>query len=317
MARIIGVDSLAFISLDGLYRALGKPGRDMARPGYCDACFTGDYAIPLTDCDGQRGPAALPAAGQPVTEERPSPPLAGTVALVTGASRGIGAAVAVELARLGAHLVLTARSQGGLEETDDAIRAVAATATRGATLLPLDLVKDAEKLDMLGPSIVQRFGRLDILVHAAGVLAKLTPVAHIQPRDWQESVAVNLSACWRLIRSCDPPLRAAPAGRAVVLTDAVASAPRAYWGLYGAAKAGQEHLVRSLGRGGGAHAAPRVAVRPRPGRHAAARRRHARREPGDRSGRPADVAPAIAALCLPGEAPPPHGEVVPRRRCGV
>ena len=110
---------------------------------------------------------------------------------------------------------------------------------------PSTCVKDAEKLDMLGPSIVQRFGRLDILVHAAGVLAKLTPVAHIQPRDWQESVAVNLSACWRLIRSCDPPLRAAPAGRAVVLTDGVASAPRAYWGLYGAAKAGQEHLVRS------------------------------------------------------------------------
>ncbi|MBD0272156.1 MAG: SDR family oxidoreductase, partial [Acetobacteraceae bacterium] len=169
------------------------------------------------------------------------PPLAGSVALVTGASRGIGAAVAVELARLGAHCVLTARTQGGLEETDDAIRA----AGGAATLLPLDLAKQAEKIDMLGPSIVERFGRLDILVHAAGVLAKLTPVAHIQPRDWQEAVAVNLSACWRLIRSCDPPLRAAPAGRAVVLTDAVAAGPHAYWGLYGAGKAGQEHLVRA------------------------------------------------------------------------
>ena len=123
-------------------------------------------------------------------------PLAGSVALVTGASRGIGAAAAVELARLGAHCVLTARTQGGLEETDDAIRALGGA----GTLLPLDLLKDAEKLDMLGPSIVQRFGRLDVLVHAAGVLSKLTPVAHVQPRDWQESVAVNLSACWRLIR---------------------------------------------------------------------------------------------------------------------
>jgi NAD(P)-dependent dehydrogenase (short-subunit alcohol dehydrogenase family) len=236
--------------------------------------------------------------------ERAPPPLAGSVALVTGASRGIGAAVAVELARLGAHCVLTARGQGGLEETDDAIRALGGK----ATLLPLDLLREAEKLDMLGPSVAQRFGRLDILVHAAGVLAKLTPVAHIQPRDWQESVAVNLSACWRLIRSCDPPLRAAPAGRAVVLTDAVAAAPRAYWGLYGAAKAGQEHLVRAW--------AAEVARTPLrvslfdPGPVATQLRAVAM--PGEDPTtlrKPAEVAPAVAALCLPGEAPR-HGEVV-------
>jgi NAD(P)-dependent dehydrogenase (short-subunit alcohol dehydrogenase family) len=224
-------------------------------------------------------------------------PLAGSVALVTGASRGIGAAAAVELARLGAHCVLTARTQGGLEETDDAIRALGGA----GTLLPLDLLKDAEKLDMLGPSIVQRFGRLDVLVHAAGVLSKLTPVAHVQPRDWQESVAVNLSACWRLIRSCDPPLRAAPAGRAVVLTDSVASAPRAYWGLYGAAKAGQEHLVRTW--------AAEVARTPLrvslfdPGPVATKLRAVAM--PGENPAalrKPAEVAPAIAALCLPEEA---------------
>lgn len=231
-------------------------------------------------------------------------PLAGSVALVTGASRGIGAAAALELARLGAHCVLTARRQGGLEETDDAIQAVGGA----ATLLPLDLAKDAEKLDMLGPSIVQRFGRLDILVHAAGVLSKLTPVAHIEPRDWQEAVAVNLSACWRLIRSCDPPLRSAPAGRAVVLTDAVAAAPRAYWGLYGATKAGQEHLVRAW--------AAEVARTPLrislfdPGPVATALRAVAMPgEDASRLARPGDVAPAIAALCLPG-APPPGGEVV-------
>jgi len=162
----------------------------------------------------------------------------GYVALVTGASRGIGRAVALALAAQGAHLVLTARSQGGLEETDDLIRQAGGT----ATLLPLDLVKEAEKIDMLGPSIVERFGRLDILVHSAAVLAKLTPVAHIMPRDWNESLAVNLSAAWRLIRSCDPPLRAAPAGRAVFLTDAK---PAAYWGLYGAAKAAEAHLVKA------------------------------------------------------------------------
>ena len=167
--------------------------------------------------------------------------LAGQVALVTGASRGIGRATALALAGMGAHLVLTARSQGGLEETDDMIRTAGGT----ATLLPLDMVKEGEQLDMIGPSIVERFGRLDILVHAAAVLAKLTPAAHIMPRDWNESLAVNLSAAWRLIRSCDPPLRAAPGGRALFLTDAHASAPMAYWGLYGAAKAAQAHLVQS------------------------------------------------------------------------
>ena len=221
------------------------------------------------------------------------PSLSGQVALVTGASRGIGAAVAVELARRGAQCVLVARTQGGLEETDDAIRAAGGLP---ATLLPLDLQRRAQDVDMLGPSIVARFGRLDILVHAAGVLPKLTPVAHIQPRDWEESVAVNLSAGWRLIRTCDPPLRAAPAGRAVVLTDAVAAAPAAYWGLYGAAKAGLEHLVRCW--------AAEVASTPLrvmladPGPVATALRGNAfpGQDPAVMAG-PADVAPTIAALC--------------------
>lgn len=167
--------------------------------------------------------------------------LSGRIALVTGASRGIGAAVAVELGRRGAQCVLVARTQGGLEETDDAIRAAGGPP---ATLLPLDLQKKANDVDMLGPSIVARFGRLDILVHAAGVLSKLTPVAHIQPRDMEESLAVNMSAAWRLIRTCDPPLRAAPAGRALILTDSKAEEPTAYWGLYSAPKAAAAHLAR-------------------------------------------------------------------------
>jgi NAD(P)-dependent dehydrogenase (short-subunit alcohol dehydrogenase family) len=230
-------------------------------------------------------------------------PLEGSVALITGASRGIGAAVALELARMGAHCVLTARTQGALEEMDDAIRAVGGQ----ATLLPLNLVKDGEKLDLLGPSIAARFGRLDILVHAAGVLAKLTPVAHIMPVDWQEAVAVNLTPCWRLIRSCDPPLRAAPAGRAVVLTDGLVAEPRAYWGLYGFGKAGQEHLVRSW--------AAEVVTTPLkvnlvdPGPVGTKLRGMAM--PGEDPAslrQPADVAPAIAALCLPDEAR--HGAVV-------
>ncbi len=166
--------------------------------------------------------------------------LTGQVALVTGASRGIGAATAIELARHGAHVILLARTQGGLEETDDAIRALGGT----ATLLPLDLM-DGPAIDPVGPSIAQRFGRLDILIHAAATLGKLTPAGHIQPGDWDAVIGTNLTAAWRLIRTCDPLLRAAPAGRAVFLTDSLVHAPHAYWGAYGATKAGMEHLALS------------------------------------------------------------------------
>ena len=165
---------------------------------------------------------------------------AGRVALVTGASRGIGAAVAVALARRGTHVVITARTRGGLEEVDDAIRAAGGT----ATLLPLDLC-DGDALDTLGPSLFERFRRLDALVCNAAALGRLTPAAHILPKDWAEVVAVNLAAAWHLIRSCGPLLAIAPAGRAVFVTDAVASRPRAFWGAYGATKAGMEHLALS------------------------------------------------------------------------
>ncbi|HEY1931374.1 MAG TPA: SDR family NAD(P)-dependent oxidoreductase [Acetobacteraceae bacterium] len=164
--------------------------------------------------------------------------LTASIALVTGASRGLGAAVAIELARLGAHVVITARTPGGLEDTDDAIRELGGS----ATLLPLDLL-EADQIDMLGPSIFQRFGRLDVLVHCAASLGELTPAPHIVPKDWAAAIGVNLTAAARLIRTCDPPLRNAAAGRAVFVTDARASAPKAYWGSYGATKAGMEHLV--------------------------------------------------------------------------
>jgi len=223
--------------------------------------------------------------------------LTGCVALVTGASRGIGAAVAVELARMGAHCVITGRTQGGLEETDDAIRAAGGGS---ASLVPLDLIEGAEQIDLLGPSIVERFGRLDIVVHAAGWLGKLTPVAHIEPRDFTTSMAINLSATWRLIRSMEPPLRAAPAGRAVVLTDRRAAAASAYFGLYSAAKAGQRHMVQCW-----AEELAQTNIRvnlAEPGPVGTRLRRAA--YPGEDQAAlpsPADVAPAIAALCLPGE----------------
>ena len=226
-----------------------------------------------------------------------SRPLLGQVALVTGASRGIGAAVAVELARAGAQLVLVARTQGGLEETDDAIRAAGST----ATLLPMDLVKEVEKIDMLGPSIVARFGRLDILVHAAGALGSLTPVAHIQPRDWADVVGVNLTASWRLIRTCDPPLRAAPAGRAVFITAGRVARPKAYWGAYGATKAGMEHLVKTWAEEV-ASSTTRVNLYD-PGVVATQMRKIAM--PGEDQAtlaKPEDVAPEIVALCQADEA---------------
>ncbi|HUB10449.1 MAG TPA: SDR family NAD(P)-dependent oxidoreductase [Acetobacteraceae bacterium] len=229
-------------------------------------------------------------------------PLADNVALVTGASRGIGAATAVALARLGAHVVLTARTPGGLEETDDAIRAAGGS----ATLLPLDL-QEQEQVDAVGPSLYQRFGRLDVLVHCAGALGRLTPVAHIMPKDWADALGVNLTATWRLIRTCDPPLRSAPAGRAVFVTDARARAPLAYWGAYGATKAGMDHLVLTW-----ADELRQTRLRVNlfdPGVVATKLRSWA--FPGeDPAGlpRPEDIAPALARLCLPSETR--HGAVI-------
>jgi NAD(P)-dependent dehydrogenase (short-subunit alcohol dehydrogenase family) len=230
-------------------------------------------------------------------------PLAGTVALVTGASRGIGAAAAIELARLGAHVVITARTQGGLEETDDAIRALGGPPsgmTGGqATILPLDL-REGGQIDVIGPTLFQRFGRLDIVVHNAGALGRLTPVAHILPDDWSDVVAVNLSATWRLIRTTDPLLRQSPAGRAVFVTESRARDPRAYWGAMGATKAGMEHLVLTYAQ---EVATTKVRVNlfdPGP----VATRLRAEAFPGEHPAKlpkPADIAPALAALCDPAE----------------
>jgi NAD(P)-dependent dehydrogenase (short-subunit alcohol dehydrogenase family) len=219
-------------------------------------------------------------------------PVSGPVALVTGASRGIGAAVAIELAKHGVHVVATARTQGGLEDTDDAIRALGGS----TTLLPLDL-KEGEQVDAIGPSIYQRFSRLDMLVHCAGVLGRLTPVPHIMPRDWDDVIGVNMTATWRLIRTCEPLLRNAEAGRAVFLTDARAREPKAYWGPYGATKAGMEHLVLTW-----ADEVRQTRIQVHlfdPG--IVATRLRAQAMPGEDPTplrKPSGVAPEIAALCL-------------------
>jgi NAD(P)-dependent dehydrogenase (short-subunit alcohol dehydrogenase family) len=167
-------------------------------------------------------------------------PLANRIALVTGASRGIGRAVAIGLARSGAHVILLARTVGGLEEVDDEIRAIGGT----ATLVALDLRK-ADKLDALGPSILQRWGRLDILVANAGLLGPLSPLGHITTDAWAEVIDVNLTANWQLIRSLDPLIRRSDAGRAIFVSSGAASGKNAYWGPYAVSKAGLEALAKT------------------------------------------------------------------------
>jgi NAD(P)-dependent dehydrogenase (short-subunit alcohol dehydrogenase family) len=169
--------------------------------------------------------------------------LSGKVALVTGASRGLGQATALHLARAGAHVIAVARTQGGLEELDDEIRKIGGS----ATLVPMDLA-DFDAIDRLGASIFQRWKKLDILVGNAGVLGKLTPVPHIEPHDWRKVMEVNVTANYRLLRSMDVLLRQSDAGRAVFLTSGQAHKCNAYWGLYSISKAALEALVKTYAK---------------------------------------------------------------------
>lgn len=166
--------------------------------------------------------------------------LEGRVALVTGASRGIGAAVAETFAREGAHLILVARTTGGLEETDDRVKAAGGQ----ATLVPLDLTA-FDAINRLGASIYERWGKLDILVANHGILGVLSPMAHYDPKLWDEVMAVNLTACQRLIRSLDPLLRQSDAGRAIFVTSGAAVGERPNWGAYAVSKVALEAMVRA------------------------------------------------------------------------
>jgi NAD(P)-dependent dehydrogenase (short-subunit alcohol dehydrogenase family) len=165
--------------------------------------------------------------------------LAGRLALITGASRGIGAAVAKRFAEEGAHVIALARTVGGLEELDDEIRAAGGT----ATLLPLDLRK-FDQIDQMGAALYQRFGRLDVLVGNAGVLGSLSPMGHFEPKVWAEVMEVNLTANWRLIRALDPLLRLSDAGRVIFTTCAAAREATPYWGAYAASKAALETMAK-------------------------------------------------------------------------
>ena len=229
-----------------------------------------------------------------------APEAAARVALVTGASRGVGRAVALALAAAGCHVVALARTQGALEELDDEIRALRPDVETPATLVPCDL-RDFPAIDRLGEALHKRWGRLDALVGNAGALGPLSPLHHVDPKQWDELMAVNVTANWRLIRALDPLLRQSTAGRAVFVTSAAASRAelRAYWGPYAVSKAALDALVRTYAAETVNTSTIRVMlVNPGPLRT----RMRASAMPGEDPmslRTPDELAPKIVALCAP------------------
>ncbi len=223
-------------------------------------------------------------------------PLANRIALVTGASRGLGRGVALELARRGAHVIALARTQGALEELDDEIRALG----QETTLAPCDL-RDFDALDRLGRAIFDRWGKLDILVANAGILGPITPISHIEPKEWDDGFAVNVTANFRLIRSLDVLLRASDAGRAVFISSANAHSAevRPYRAVYVSTKAALEALVRSYAAETASTPVRIMAMTPG---HVRTAMRAALMPGEDPQTVPApeDIAPQIADLCMPG-----------------
>ena len=208
-----------------------------AHPQFTDHCFTGEYP---TQAQRPRGPAAAEAALLPRRGRLTTERLKDRIALVTGASRGIGRAVALTFAREGAHVLLVARARKALEEVDDAIRESGGK----ATLIPLNLT-DGKRVDALGPTLYERFGRLDVLVGNAAILGRLSPLTHIQSEHWERVIATNVTANWRLIRTLDPLLRRSDAGRVIFVTSSVAKTARAYWSPYSVSKAALETLAKT------------------------------------------------------------------------
>ena len=228
-------------------------------------------------------------------------PLQDRIALVVGASRGIGYESALALAKAGAHVIATARTVGGLEELDDAIYAATG---KHATLVPFDLV-DGGGIDRLGGAIFERFGRLDVWVQSAATLgaAGLTPVAHADPRGFAKIEKTNFTAVYRLIRSLEPLLRASDAGRVIHLTTSLAAEPRAFWGAYAATKAGAEALMKAWADE--IESTPVRVVIVDPGRMRTAMRAQAYpgEDPQDLP-HPSEIGPLIVELARPDLTPP-------------
>jgi NAD(P)-dependent dehydrogenase (short-subunit alcohol dehydrogenase family) len=220
--------------------------------------------------------------------------LSGRIALVTGASRGIGYFTALELARAGAHVVACARTVGGLEELDDAIQAAGGS----ATLVPFDL-NDMTAIDAIGGAIHERWGKLDVLVANAGVLGVISPIGHIESKVFEKVMNINVTATWRLIRSVDPLLQKSDQGRALILSSGAAHRCRPFWGAYSASKAAVEALARTWA--GETERLPLRVLSVDPGATRTAMRAQA--YPGEDPEtlpHPADVAKVIAALAAPG-----------------
>jgi NAD(P)-dependent dehydrogenase (short-subunit alcohol dehydrogenase family) len=236
------------------------------------------------------------------------PPLADRIALVTGASRGIGYATAFALAKAGAHVVAVARTVGGLEELDDAIKGVGGS----ATLVPLDL-KDYEGIARLGPALHARFRRLDAFVANAGILGPLSPLGHVEAKAWDEVMAVNVTANWRLICALDPLLKFSDAGRVVFVSSGAAAHATAYWGPYAASKAALEVLARTYAAETATTHVRVNVFNPGPVRT----RMRAQAMPGEDPmtlQTPDQVAEKIVALCLPSMHESGKLYAYPRRR---
>src|SRR5271165_3483154 len=222
-----------------------------------------------------------------------TPPLAGSIALVTGASRGIGRATALALGRAGAHIVAVARTVGALEEIDDAAR----EAGSSATLVPLDM-RDYAGIYRLAAALNERYQRLDVMVGNAGVVGQRSPLDHIEPQNWDEVMAVNVTANWHLIRAMDALLKRSAAGRAIFISSGAATHARAYSGAYPVSKAALNALARVYAAETESTAVRVNLFNPGPTRT----RMRAQVMPGEDATTlptPEAVAEKIVALCLP------------------
>jgi len=224
------------------------------------------------------------------------------LAVITGASRGIGRAVALGMAAEGAHVILVARTVGGLEEVDDEIRKVGGK----ATLVPLDLT-DMPAIDRLGATIFERWGKLDIFVGNAGLLGTLTPLAHLEPKDWDKTLAVNVTANYRLIRSLEPLLKRSDAGRAIFVTSGAAHKCKPYWGSYSVTKAALDAMMKTWAAEVEASAIRVNSVSPGPTRTAMRKKAMPGEDPTTLT-KPADLVPLFIELAMPDCTR--HGEIV-------
>lgn len=224
------------------------------------------------------------------------------LAVITGASRGIGRAVALGMAAEGAHVILVARTVGALEEVDDEIRKVGGK----ATLVPLDIT-DGDAIDRLGASVFERWGKLDIMVANAGTLGVLTPLSHLDPKDWDQTLALNVTANWRMIRSFEPLLKRSDAGRAVFVTSGAAHKCRPYWGPYAITKAALDTMMKTWAAECEKTSIRINSISPGPVRTAMRKKAMPGEDPSTLT-KPADLVPLFLELASPDCAR--HGEIV-------